>query len=258
MSKLMIKNVEIGAGRPKICVSITGKNAKELYENVGKLAGKPIDLIEWRADYLNDRAFGVNIELDNCLVSIVKAMQENEMEQPLLFTIRTKKEGGEREVTPEEYELVNEWAIAKEDIALIDLELFMKESVVDRLLKKAKEGNTAVIMSNHDFCDTPDEDTLLNRLLSMKKKGADIAKIACMPKSRKDLIKILSVTMRAEKLDIPVVTMAMSSVGVLSRMAGEIFGSAITFGCVGGASAPGQVPVEDLQTILELVHRYHA
>ena len=40
---------------------------------------------------------------------------------------------------------------------------------------------------------------------------------------------------------LPVVTMSMGALGVVSRMAGEIFGSCITFGAVGEISAPGQI-----------------
>lgn len=54
----------------------------------------------------------------------------------------------------------------------------------------------------------------------------------------------------------PIVTMSMSGLGAVSRIAGEPFGSAITFGSAGKASAPGQIPVEDLRKVLEILHYY--
>ena len=41
--------------------------------------------------------------------------------------------------------------------------------------------------------------------------------------------------------DRPIITMSMAATGVISRVCGEVFGSALTFGAVGKASAPGQI-----------------
>jgi 3-dehydroquinate dehydratase-1 len=43
--------------------------------------------------------------------------------------------------------------------------------------------------------------------------------------------------------------------GVLSRVAGEAFGSAMTFGTIGSTSAPGQIPVKELGDVLDVIHR---
>ena len=42
--------------------------------------------------------------------------------------------------------------------------------------------------------------------------------------------------------------------GLISRLCGEVFGSALTFGAVGKASAPGQMNAADLNTVLNLIH----
>ena len=52
----------------------------------------------------------------------------------------------------------------------------------------------------------------------------------------------------------PLITMSMSKLGVISRLVGEAFGSSMTFGAVGQVSAPGQIPVEKLQTAMAIVH----
>jgi 3-dehydroquinate dehydratase-1 len=49
-------------------------------------------------------------------------------------------------------------------------------------------------------------------------------------------------------------TMSMGGTGVVSRLAGEIFGSAMCFGMIGRASAPGQVEVDRLAGVLDIVH----
>ena len=53
----------------------------------------------------------------------------------------------------------------------------------------------------------------------------------------------------------PIITMSMSGTGVISRLCGEVFGSALTFGAVGKVSAPGQMGIEDLTTVLGLLHK---
>ena len=50
------------------------------------------------------------------------------------------------------------------------------------------------------------------------------------------------------------ITMAMSGIGMISRLSGECFGSAVTFGAARKASAPGQIGVEQLREILQIVH----
>ncbi|MEI3140096.1 MAG: type I 3-dehydroquinate dehydratase [Lachnospiraceae bacterium] len=86
--------------------------------------------------------------------------------------------------------------------------------------------------------------------------GMDVAKMAVMPQSEKDVRMLLEATaeMKEQHPQTPVITMSMGKMGVLSRMAGELFGSALTFGTVGQASAPGQIPVKELRKILEMLH----
>ena len=87
--------------------------------------------------------------------------------------------------------------------------------------------------------------------------GMDVAKIAVMPQSEKDVLILLEATSEMKQLhpETPVITMSMGKLGVISRIAGEVFGSALTFGTAGSASAPGQIPAEELKTMLEVLHR---
>ena len=59
----------------------------------------------------------------------------------------------------------------------------------------------------------------------------------------------------SEALECPIVTMAMSSIGMVSRLAGETFGSALTFGAIGQRSAPGQPGAKELWEVLEVIHK---
>ena len=72
-----------------------------------------------------------------------------------------------------------------------------------------------------------------------------------------DVLTLLAATeeMSSEHADCPIITMSMDSTGVISRLCGEVFGSALTFGAAGKASASGQMKVEDLRTALRLLHK---
>jgi 3-dehydroquinate dehydratase I len=91
----------------------------------------------------------------------------------------------------------------------------------------------------------------------MQVMGADIPKIAVMPKSKLDVLELLEATviMSEKYADRPIITMSMSGMGVVSRLTGELFGSALTFGAAKKASASGQVGVDDLYGILQLLHK---
>lgn len=111
-------------------------------------------------------------------------------------------------------------------------------------------------MSSHDFEKTPDLDTLASRLGRMREIGADIVKIAVMPQSRADVLTLLAATEQFSRTaDCPVVTMSMGGLGAVSRICGETFGSALTFGSAGTASAPGQIEVSELHRCLLLLHK---
>lgn len=90
----------------------------------------------------------------------------------------------------------------------------------------------------------------------MQDMGADIPKIAVMPRSAGDVLTLLSATEEMARCyaDRPIITMSMSSQGVVSRLCGEVFGSSMTFGAVGQVSAPGQIPVDQLRQVLEILH----
>ena len=129
--------------------------------------------------------------------------------------------------------------------------------IVRRIIREAHAANVFVVASSHDFDRTPDKEELIRRLRLMQDLDADILKAAVMPRCRKDVLTLLAATeeMTSVYADRPVVTMSMAGAGVISRLCGEVFGSAITFGAAGRTSAPGQMDARDLRTALELIHK---
>lgn len=111
-----------------------------------------------------------------------------------------------------------------------------------------------VIGSNHHFEGTPSKEKMLRLLTGMQQAGADIAKLAVMPKQPEDVMRLLNVTMqmKMEHADTPIITMAMGKLGVISRLSGGLFGNSLTFASVARQSAPGQVEIETLREVLTL------
>ena len=250
MNPVIVRNVKIGEGIPKICVSIVGTTVDEIINEAHQLKDIPKDLVEWRADGFDD-IFDFE-KVKTVLLQLRKELGET----PLLFTFRTAKEGGEKSIDDMTYIALNKIAVESGKVDLVDVELFVGKTVVEDVLNVAHQNQVKVIASNHDFEKTPSKEELISRLQKMQEMGADILKIAVMPESTKDVITLLSATeeMCTNYAKQPIVTMSMSKGGLISRLAGETFGSAITFGAAKKASAPGQIPVEDLRKVLEILH----
>src|SRR5690625_4209985 len=135
-------------------------------------------------------------------------------------------------------------------IDLIDIQLKLPVVIRNPLIAKAKQQGIATIISNHNFEKTPAQEEMINRLKEAELIGASIAKLAVMPNNSTDVLSLLSVTNKLKDIiKIPLVTMSMGGLGVMTRLTGEIFGSSMTFGTIGQASAPGQIDQATLSTV---------
>lgn len=163
-----------------------------------------------------------------------KILRETMPEKPLLFTFRSAKEGGEQAISTEAYIALNRAAIDSGMVDMIDLELFTGDDQVKETVAYAHAHDVKVVMSNHDFHKTPEAEEIIARLRKMQSFDADIPKIALMPQSTSDVLTLLTATleMQEQYADRPIITMSMAKTGVISRLAGEVFGSAATFGAV--------------------------
>ncbi|WP_294349029.1 type I 3-dehydroquinate dehydratase [uncultured Clostridium sp.] len=245
-----VRNLKLGEGIPKICVPLVGKTNEEILEEAKNLKEIKLDLVEWRIDHYE------NVENIEKCKEILKELREVLGETPILVTFRSKKEGGEREVSTEYYIELNK-EISRTGMAdLIDVELFTGDREVSEIVNFAHENEVKVVMSNHDFDKTPAKEEIVKRLCKMQELGADLPKIAVMPQTTSDVLTLLCATdeMVTKYADRPIITMSMAGLGVISRIAGETFGSALTFGAAKVASAPGQVSVKELNNVLKLMH----
>jgi len=251
MKPVVVRNVAIGQGKPKICVPIVATTAEGILQAARNMTEIPADIIEWRVDWYEDA-----LQTEKVLW-MTGCLREALGKKPLLFTFRTAREGGEKALPVEAYEALNFAVVQSGCVDLLDIELLTGDEAVVRMIEEAHRRQVRVICSNHDFFKTPPREEMLGRMRKMQQLGADILKLAVMPQSKRDVLTLLGVTleMSEEAVAHPVVTMSMASLGLISRLAGETFGSALTYGAVGQRSAPGQPGARELAEVLEVIHR---
>ncbi len=229
-----VRNLPLGDGITKICIPVTARTIAELEEQIGKICAAPCDMIEMRADYFTGNP-----------MDELKVLREQMPQIPLLFTCRTKAEGGMCDISLESYAELNR-AAAKSGLAdLIDLELNRGEELLQELIPELQHF-VRVLVSFHDFEKTPGRDTLIGLLDRMQNLGADITKAAVMPQGERDVLTLLvaAVAMKEQYADRPYIVMSMGKLGSISRLAGSLTGSAVTFASAGAISAPGQLDAE--------------
>lgn len=252
MNKLcQIRGVSIGEGKPKIVVPIIESTLESIIERAKIMMTLPVDLVEWRSD-----AFEQVLDTEKTYEAL-QALRAEIEDTPLIFSFRTVREGGMREITMTQYTQVNSNAARSGLVDLIDLELISCQEVAHDNIKAVHDNGVLVMGSYHNFSSTPEKEVMIRMLMRMQDMGADIAKIAVMPNSAEDLLTLLNATFETaiKYGNRPIVTTAMSPAGLLSRLAGEVFGSSMTYGAVGKATAPGQIDVNLLKDVLDLLHQ---
>lgn len=246
MKTVTVDYITIGDGLPKIIVPMLGNTVEELEKEAELIHTLDCDLVEWRIDFFEQVS---NFQAVASLSHNLKAI----LEKPLLITFRTKNEGGLYDLSESDYFELYKTIISNGNLNLLDVELFMPEKQVNELIDLAHKNEIKIIMCNHDFQKTPEKEEIIHRLRSMQDKGADICKIAVMPTASEDVLTLLDATreMYETYAQVPLITMSMGALGMISRVSGQIFGSAATFGSATTTSAPGQVPVVELRKMLE-------
>ncbi|MGB5823171.1 MAG: type I 3-dehydroquinate dehydratase [Proteocatella sp.] len=250
MNTLRIRNIHIGSGIPKICVPIVSKTKNEILDEAKNINTLCTDLVEWRVDYFEDV-----FEIEKVKITLFE-IRTILGEIPIIFTFRTKNEGGEKAIEASYYLKLNSEIAKTKNADLIDVEAFFGDYTVKEIIKKSHDYDVRIIASNHDFLKTPPKDEIISRLKMMQDLGADILKIAVMPVHNEDVLTLLSATqdMVSKYAHRPVIAVSMSGKGLVSRVFGEFFGSAVTFGSSKEASAPGQINACELQSMLGMIH----
>lgn len=245
-----IKGYEIGKGKPVICVPIMGRVKDDILKQAKEYVNAGISMIEWRVDVFEksedyEAIKEIVVELGKLLVNNI-----------FVYTYRTRGQGGEGEANTEQLVELHKLAAKSGMVDFVDIEYFASKKP-EREIRGIQGDGCHVIASHHDFDETPEAGVIHMLLERMYESGADIVKLAVMPQNIYDVFSLLEQTAHFHENhpNRPVITMSMGKYGSISRVAGEYFGSCVTFGAGEEASAPGQLPYSELDTVLSVLNK---
>lgn len=244
---MKVKNIEIGGGPPKVVVSTSRKfhesiEASSAYFNSYE---EDFDILEVRSDYFD----GVE---DEEHISIVQEIAGNFLDSPVIYTYRSSREGGEGKRSVEAYHHLLKKVIENCQIDLIDIEYLTDESVVKDLIACAKKNNIKVLLSNHNFEETPSLEEMQKLIYRMETEGGDILKVAYAPKTVNDTLDVMHAVHKGKSaLGDKVIGISMGEMGVITRVSGGTFGSCMTYGYIADTAAPGQVHASKIKEALK-------
>ncbi len=248
--QVSVRGTVIGGPKPLICLPLVGEKREKVLQESKELTALQPDLLEWRIDAYN------NVELVEDCLAVLKLLRKTIGEVPLIFTCRIDLEGGFKKISREKRLALLTAVIDSGDADIIDIELCNDASFIKTVREQAKRRGVKVILSYHNFTETPDESSICSKLAEAQTAGADICKVAVMPKNYADVLTLLSATNKARNdiVKTPMVTMSMGLEGAVSRLAGGLFGSDITFAIGMQSSAPGQIPIQELKAGMALLY----
>ena len=170
---------------------------------------------------------------------------------PLLLTYRSTTEGGKGAGHGQGYEdYLASLLQLRPPVAAVDIEMACPASKA--LVAEAKAGGYDVVGSCHDFTATPSAAQITQKLAQITAAGADITKVAYMPRTAKDVIAL-----RHAAHDFadayphqPLIAISMGQLGAPSR---TDLVNCLTFATIadGAASAPGQATIAYVRAWLE-------
>lgn len=240
-----------GGKFPLICTPLVGRTLDKIMAELAVVLPKKPDVLEWRVDFFEQIGDAAAV------IAAATAIKKEAGNIPLLFTRRSTIEGGEK-IALNEGQVIAMYTTVCESktIDLIDYEMANDAANIVRVRDAAKANGIKLVLSFHNFSYTPGLETLAAKFLTADQLGADVAKVAVMPRDLGDVLTLLTATHEArKKLRIPLISMSMGPLGAVTRMVGGVFGSSLTFAVGAAASAPGQVPIEDLNTVLAIVQK---
>lgn len=222
----------------KICVSLTGPDAAALHGQA-QLAGDAADVLEIRLDCMTVP------EPEKCC-SLLR--------RPLLFTNRPAWEGG-RFFGAEDERIVPLLEAVRLRAAYVDLELRAALDSRHRLLKALEGSPTRLIISWHNFEETPAALELTEILQQMIASGAHIGKIVTTAHGPNDVLRVLTLQEQARAAGFCLSCFCMGEAGRISRLATLYLGGYMTYACPSEsqAAAPGQISVARLRELISLL-----
>ena len=243
----------------KICIAIPIKSDdlninKKIIESA---LDKNPDLIEFRLDYINEAELITHSFLKELMSTLPPKI-------PIIFTFRRKQEGGQYDLSRNErLDVLRHLIEVKPDY--IDIEINSESEILKVVIDLAYDNKVNLIFSYHDFekSVTYEEtaeilnkfDEKLKHELSVDgyKINGSIFKIISTAEVIDDTVQVLNICIKLSRQDKKFVCFAMGEVGILSRILCVKFGSLWTYGSLEEKTAPGQIKIEKIREIHQLL-----
>ena len=226
-----------------ICVAIANDNINDMLKNAKRAIDLGANFIEIRIDYLKN----LNFKLIDNLKQLIS------LSIPVIFTCRKESEGGKNQLKEDfRLHIIEKLIYLKPDY--IDLEYNIEKEELIRLFKKAHENQVKIILSIHDFEKTQSLDESWAIIDSMKMLDYDILKIIMMANVVYDNNVILNLIEKARKNDIDIVSFCMGNKGIISRILSPFIGAKFTFASLDISTAPGQISIQEMNTIYKILN----
>ncbi len=218
------------------CAAIYGTDYKSLLEKT-TILNNLIDLFEIRLDLMEQP------NVAECI---------NFIQKPLLFTNRPQWEGGEY-TGSETKRLSLLYDAIEQGAEYIDIELKTDPALRQELLQISKQTETKVIVSNHNFNETPSTAILNDTLSLMIDSGADIGKIITTAHSPTDAARVLALLDTANDKNFQLTAFSMGEYGRISRFATLFLGGYMSYvsSDENQATAPGQFSARQLKDLIQ-------
>jgi len=213
-----------------------------------KAAEMGADILEIRLDLLGIK----DLEIAAETIGTIKS----ETRLPVIVTNRSSVEGGKWEgEEAERIGLLTGLLSLKNGPETVDIELSAGKEERDEVVKAAKIHGKSVIVSSHDFLKTPSFEEMKTTLKEAFLAGADIAKLAVMPHSMRNVLDLLKLTLDAREAGEAVCTIAMGKTGKHTRVIAPFYGSVLTYASIEStmSAAPGQLPINEVKKMMELL-----
>ena len=222
----------------KLVVSIMPRNIEEV-QAIDVTRYEDADIIEWRADFLAKEA----------ILQVAPAIFEKFAGRELLFTLRTRSEGGEIDLSSEEYVQIIKDVTQLYQPDYVDFEYYTHKDVFDQMLDFPN-----LVLSYHNFQETPDNMMeILSELTSLTPK---VVKVSVMAHTEQDVLDLMNYTRGFKTLnpEQDYVTISMGKIGKVSRITSDVTGSSWSFASLDVVSAPGQISLSNMKKIREILN----
>jgi 3-dehydroquinate dehydratase type I len=193
------------------------------------------DLLEWRLDVTRNPA-------------VEDILQQAPL--PVIATVRSTDQGGRFSGNrAEQLRLLLQAAEA--GCTYLDWELCRGEALPAGLA----QIRDRVILSYHNFQETPSKGELESLFKEMAGAGAGVVKIVTHAQKMEDNLLLLSLIRRGRRQGLKVVAFCLGPLGRISRVTCLFVGAAFTYAALeaGAEAAPGQLTLAEMHQILELL-----